>query len=80
MALRVSSYALRKYRTLTPVMWLDSIVQMQAIVSELIERFEFELAYPAEDILRVPAVITNPMVRHKLDDGVQLPLKVTAIY
>lgn len=53
-------------------------MEMQVILIELIENFEFR---PLEgmEILRVPAGAMIPMVRDKMHEGSQLPLHVSLI-
>lgn len=53
-------------------------MEMQAILVELIEKFEFQ---PVEgvDIMRVPAGAMIPMVRGKMQEGSQMPLYISAM-
>ena len=53
-------------------------MEMQAILVELIEKFEFQ---PVEgvDIMRVPAGAMIPMVRGKMQEGSQMPLYISAV-
>jgi len=59
--------------------WRFAILEMQAILVELIENFEFALPADKPDVMRVPTGITTPMIRGKMHLGAQMPLKVTVI-
>lgn len=52
---------------------------MQAILTELIETFEFAKPKQGLDIMRVPAGIMVPMIRGKMHEGVQMPLQVSVV-
>ena len=52
---------------------------MQAIVADLIENFKFALPENRPEIIRVPLDIMGPMVKEKMEEGVQMPLHVTAL-
>ena len=53
-------------------------MEMQAILVELIEKFEFR---PVEevDIMRVPAGAMIPMVRGKMHEGPQMPMYISTV-
>ncbi|THG97108.1 hypothetical protein EW026_g4830 [Hermanssonia centrifuga] len=59
--------------------WRFSVIEMQAIMFDLVENFKFALAEDKPDILRVPMGIMGPMVEGKMHEGVQLPLRVTPL-
>jgi hypothetical protein len=48
---------------------------MQALLTELIENFEF--VSPGLEIQRLPAGLMVPMVRGKMSEGTQMPLQVS---
>lgn len=52
---------------------------MQAIVTDLIENFTFTLPEDRTEIIRVPLDIMGPMVKGKMEGGVQMPLHVAAL-
>ncbi|KAI0715284.1 cytochrome P450 [Earliella scabrosa] len=59
--------------------WRFSLIEMQVLVSELVERFEFSL--PKDDVYeiqRVPAGLMIPLVRGKWHLGSIIPLCVSA--
>lgn len=58
---------------------VDSLVEMQAILVELIETFEFSLPGDDIEIQRVSAGIMVPMVRGRMHEGTQMPLRVSLI-
>ena len=49
---------------------------MKALLFTLIREFVFELAVPAEDIIKKSAVVQRPYLKGKIDQGSQLPLLV----
>lgn len=55
------------------------VLEMQAILTELIETFEFAKPKQGLDIMRVPAGIMVPMIRGKMHEGVQMPLQVSVV-
>ncbi|PSS30876.1 hypothetical protein PHLCEN_2v2603 [Hermanssonia centrifuga] len=57
----------------------NRVIEMQAIMFDLIENFKFALAEDKPEILRVPMGIMGPMVKGKMHEGVQLPLRVTPL-
>jgi len=46
----------------------------------MIENFKFELPEDRPEILRMPMFIMGPMVKGKLHEGVQMPLRVTSVH
>ncbi|KAK0495222.1 cytochrome P450 [Armillaria luteobubalina] len=59
--------------------WLFAVVEMQAIVFELLESFEFSLPQKNIQIKRQPASVMLPMVREEMSKGTQMPLHLTPI-
>ncbi|KAI0800950.1 cytochrome P450 [Fomes fomentarius] len=57
--------------------WRFSLIEMQALAAELLERFEFGLPEEKYDIMRVPAGIMIPLVRDKMNLGIAMPLRVS---
>ena len=55
------------------------VIELQAIVVELLENFEFAIPDEKPDIQRVPGGLMIPMIRGKPQLGSQMPLKVTPI-
>lgn len=49
---------------------------MQAILTELIENFEF-ISPSGVEIQRLPAGLMVPMVKGKMSEGTQMPLRVS---
>ena len=56
---------------------LSSLIEMQALAVELLERFEFGLPEEKYDIIRLPAGLMVPLVRDKMELGTVMPLKVS---
>jgi hypothetical protein len=65
--LSLSTFVLDHYR---------SIMELQSILSGLIEAYEFSLPPGGLDIQEVPAGTTSPMVRGQMEKGTQMPLRV----
>ncbi|GJE98388.1 cytochrome P450 [Phanerochaete sordida] len=57
--------------------WRFSIIEMQAIVTDLVENFRFTLPKDMPEIIRVPAAVMVPMIKGKQGEGCKLPLHVT---
>ncbi|KAK0449894.1 cytochrome P450 [Armillaria borealis] len=59
--------------------WRFAVMEMQAVIFELVE--SFKLSLPKEDlqIKRQPAFIMLPMVRDEMAKGTQMPLHLTPI-
>ena len=55
------------------------LIEMQAIVSDLVENFKFALPEDKPEILRAPVLVMGPMIKGKLNEGMKLPLHVTVI-
>lgn len=56
------------------------VIETQAIAAEIIEHFKFELPDDRPEILRTPMFVMGPMIKGKLHEGVQMPLRVTCIH
>ncbi|KAJ8474242.1 hypothetical protein ONZ51_g7351 [Trametes cubensis] len=57
--------------------WRFSIIEMQAILVELIEQFEFAIPEDKPEIIRFPAGLVAPLVKDDMKAGPQMPLRVT---
>ncbi|CCM05367.1 uncharacterized protein FIBRA_07582 [Fibroporia radiculosa] len=53
-----------------------TLIEMKAIMFTLLRAFEFELALPADEIVRQTADIQRPIVKSEADKGGQLPMLV----
>ncbi|KIJ66688.1 hypothetical protein HYDPIDRAFT_108600 [Hydnomerulius pinastri MD-312] len=58
--------------------WRFALLEMQAVLAELIENFEFEFP-EGVDIIRLNAGLMVPMVKGKMQEGASMPLKITVI-
>ncbi|KAJ8475067.1 hypothetical protein ONZ45_g15739 [Pleurotus djamor] len=58
--------------------WRFALIELQAILVEMIENFEFSLPKGVE-ILRLPAGIMIPMVKGRMHEGTQMPLNLTLV-
>ncbi|KAJ3784438.1 cytochrome P450 [Lentinula aff. detonsa] len=56
--------------------WQFAVMELQVMLFELIESFEFSLPSEGVDIQRIPSILMVPMIRGKPELGVQLPLQV----
>ncbi|OCH89199.1 PAH-inducible cytochrome P450 monooxygenase PC-PAH 1 [Obba rivulosa] len=59
--------------------WRFAILEMQAILVELLENFEFSIPDDKPEIQRVPAGLMVPMIRNKMHLGTQMPLKISVV-
>ncbi|KAM5531332.1 hypothetical protein V8D89_014461 [Ganoderma adspersum] len=59
--------------------WRFSIIEMQAILVELIEHFEFTIPEDKPEIIRFPAGIVAPLVKSEMHRGPQMPLRVSLL-
>ncbi|KIJ43581.1 hypothetical protein M422DRAFT_253163 [Sphaerobolus stellatus SS14] len=59
--------------------WRFSVLEMQAILIELLENFEFGPSPANEEIILGPAGLMTPMVKNSKDRKANLPLTVTAL-
>jgi hypothetical protein len=50
---------------------------MKILLHALVTAFNFELAVPVEEVVKVSGVVTRPALRDALQDGTQLPLVVS---
>ncbi|KAJ4479769.1 cytochrome P450 [Lentinula edodes] len=56
--------------------WQFAVMELQVMLFELIESFEFSLPTEVLDIQRIPSILMVPIIRGKPELGVQLPLQV----
>jgi hypothetical protein len=54
------------------------VLEMQAVLVELVENFEYRFPEDVE-IIRLNAGLMVPMVEGKMHEGVQMPLQVSVI-
>nr|BAL05188.1 cytochrome P450 [Phanerodontia chrysosporium] len=59
--------------------WRFSVLEMQAIIVELVENFRFFLPDDKPEIIRAPTMTMGPMVKGKLHEGFQMPLRVVPV-
>ncbi|KAI0719203.1 PAH-inducible cytochrome P450 monooxygenase PC-PAH 1 [Fomitopsis betulina] len=59
--------------------WRFTVIELQAIVVELLENFAFAIPEDKPDIQRVAGGLMIPMIRGRPELGSQMPLKVTPI-
>ena len=50
--------------------------RMKALLFTLIRAFEFELAFPAQDIRAKQVIVQRPMVASEMELGSQMPLLI----
>lgn len=55
------------------------IIEMQAILVELIEKFEFTIPEDKPEIIRFPAGLMTPLVASEMHLGSQMPLRVSLV-
>ncbi|KAH7909501.1 cytochrome P450 [Hygrophoropsis aurantiaca] len=58
--------------------WRFAVLEMQAVLAELIETFDFRFPDDVE-IIRLNAGLMVPMVRGKMQEGIQIPLHVSVL-
>lgn len=58
---------------------LLSIMELQVLIFELISQFEFSPSPENYEVMRAPAGLMLPMIRDKMEMGLQMPLKVTPV-
>ena len=63
---------------LIPVVANVILSRMKALLFTLIRAFEFELAVPADDIIKRSLIVQRPLVRYEQEKGSQMPLLVKA--
>lgn len=56
-----------------------SVIEMQALIVELIENFQFSLPAGGVDIQRSSAGFMIPLIRGKIEEGAQVPLTVSLV-
>jgi hypothetical protein len=54
------------------------VLEMQAVLVELIENFEYRFPEGVE-IIRLNAGLMAPMVEGKMEEGLQMPLEVSVV-
>ncbi|GJE98387.1 cytochrome P450 [Phanerochaete sordida] len=59
--------------------WRFALMEMQAIITDLVENFQFSIPEDKPEIIRVPANLMAPMIKGRLDEGAQMPLYVVAL-
>jgi cytochrome P450 len=59
--------------------WRFAVMELQVLVFELISRFEFSPSPEGYEVMRAPAGLMLPMIRDKMEMGLQMPLKVTPV-
>jgi hypothetical protein len=52
------------------------VCRIKALLFTLLRGFEFELALPAEDIVRMPTIVGHPGIASNPAAGPQLPLLI----
>ncbi len=52
---------------------------MQVLVATLVEKFRFDLPLDKPEIQRVPSGVMGPVVRGKMEEGIQLPLRFSPV-
>ncbi|KAF8842051.1 cytochrome P450 [Paxillus ammoniavirescens] len=57
--------------------WRFALLEMQAVLTELIETFSFELPPEGVEYIRVNAGVMLPMIKDKMEEGVQMRLKIS---
>ncbi|KDQ64100.1 hypothetical protein JAAARDRAFT_64014 [Jaapia argillacea MUCL 33604] len=57
--------------------WRFAMVEMQTLLVDLVNNFEFSLTDDSKKITRLPALVMVPMVEDKYDEGAQMPLMVS---
>ncbi|KAI0756691.1 cytochrome P450 [Daedaleopsis nitida] len=70
-------YVLHYVNHTTCVLTMLVLIEMQALASELLERFEFGLPEEKFEVVRVPAGLMIPLVRDRMDLGIAMPLTVS---
>ena len=58
---------------------MNRIIEMQAILVELIEHFEFSIPDDKPEIVRFPAGLVVPLVKSDMAAGPQMPLRVSLV-
>ncbi|KAH7925485.1 cytochrome P450 [Leucogyrophana mollusca] len=58
--------------------WRFAVLEMQAVLTELIETFDFRFPEGVE-IVRLNAGLMIPMVRGKMEEGAQVPLHISVL-
>ncbi|KAJ7593938.1 cytochrome P450 [Mycena floridula] len=58
--------------------WRFAVLELQVLLLETINEFEFSLAVPAEQVRREYCSVTVPVLQGQVDKGVQLPIRIKA--
>lgn len=59
--------------------WRFALLEMQTVVTELIEKFRFSAPIPGIEMVRAPAITMQPMIRGKPEMGACMPLRVEPV-
>ncbi|KAL0951045.1 hypothetical protein HGRIS_007785 [Hohenbuehelia grisea] len=59
--------------------WRFAMIEMQAVLVELMDNFELRIPEGGLDIQRLPAGMMIPMIRGKMHEGVQMPLQISIV-
>ncbi|TBU50069.1 cytochrome P450 [Dichomitus squalens] len=59
--------------------WRFSVIEMQSILVELIEHFEFAIPEDKPEIIRFAAGLVTPLVKDEMHLGPQMPLRVSLV-
>ena len=57
----------------------DRLIEMEAIIADLLDNFKFSIPEDNPDIIRIPSQIMCPMVKGKESEGVWMPLNVISV-
>ncbi|PIL24888.1 cytochrome P450 [Ganoderma sinense ZZ0214-1] len=59
--------------------WRFAMIEMQAILVEMIEHFEFAIPEDKPEIVRFPAGLVAPLVKSEMHLGPQMPLRISPV-
>ncbi|KAF7791574.1 hypothetical protein EIP86_002590 [Pleurotus ostreatoroseus] len=59
--------------------WRFSVIEMQAIMFDLVENFKFTLPEEKLEILRLPAGLMGPLIKEKPQEGLAMPLRIVPL-
>ncbi|EMD34485.1 hypothetical protein CERSUDRAFT_97741 [Gelatoporia subvermispora B] len=59
--------------------WRFSVMESQALIAEILEKFAFSLPPTPPEIQRLPAGVMAPGVRGKTEMGIQMPLQISIV-
>ncbi|OJA10006.1 hypothetical protein AZE42_12056, partial [Rhizopogon vesiculosus] len=57
--------------------WRFALIEIQAFLMDVVGKFEFALTEKSEWIRREPCMVMTPTVEGEVENGVQLPLRVS---